>query len=792
MKQQAVVGLCLVAMVAAWGVALVSSEAAGQYHEVYTWGRNNAGQLGLVSTDDVNKPTLVSVLKGKHITAISMGGSDQVDGHTLALASPGKLYATGDNTYGQLGLSDNTDRDVLVPVPRLFRDNVVSMDAGEAHSVAVTHKGEVFTWGSNTRNQLGHDDSTVAQLSTPKKVKLPKDVKITGVTAGAWHTVVWTSTGAVYAWGDNSYGQLGVGDKKPRTGPVQVQVPPGGRLKLVVAGGHHNLALTEHGTLVGWGKNSLGQLGMGEGGAKDYPSPAAVPGGTKFASLSLGHAHSMAVTDEGSLFGFGDNSGSQLGVGEDRFRNVPSEISPQISFSRVVCGRSHTIGVTLSGKLYSWGTNALGQLGQSDLTPRAAPSLITLLNGKKVQNVATGSASVLVLLSGGEVFGWGRNNAGQLGIHASKVAKTSPEFVMSTQKPNAVVGVAAGGYAYQYEGHSAVVMATGEFFSWGWNAFGQLGIGEVEDSHPIPQKNTWLSKVKVVQIACGQFATAAVTDDGTVYTWGLNDSGQLGKGDFSSGPVEVPQRIHIDAAVSQVAVGYAHMLAVTVDGRVYAWGRNFYGQLGVGDHKDKNSPQLISYLQEERVVQVAAGQYHALAVTARGEVYGWGYNRDYELGVGDNMDRVLPQVIPSLADRKVVQVAAGGYHSLAVTDEGALYSWGMNNYGQLGFREKAKGKVPVLVQVTSGVQDGNKQVGKRMHVKSVAAGTWHTVAIAETGSVFSWGRCQYGQLGVKCEKGERSRDVYFPERVEELEDKKVVAISAGAAHSIAVVESHAY
>jgi alpha-tubulin suppressor-like RCC1 family protein len=108
----------------------------------------------------------------------------------------------------------------------------------------------------------------------------------------------------------------------------------------------------------------------------------------------------------------------------------------------------------------------------------------------------------------------------------------------------------------------------------------------------------------------------------------------------------VPQRIHIDAQIVAVSVGYAHMLALSDEGRVYAWGRNFYGQLGVGDHKDKPSPQLISFLQEEQVVEVNAGQYHSLAVTAKGDIFGWGYNREYELGVGDNMDRVLPQVCP--------------------------------------------------------------------------------------------------------------------------------------------------
>jgi alpha-tubulin suppressor-like RCC1 family protein len=155
---------------------------------------------------------------------------------------------------------------------------------------------------------------------------------------------------------------------------------------------------------------------------------------------------------------------------------------------------------------------------------------------------------------------------------------------------------------------------------------------------------THMSGMDGPQVAAGQFATAAVTDAGEVFSWGLNEAGQLGKGDFSSSAVEVPQRIRIDAQIISASVGYAHMLVLSDEGRVYSWGRNFYGQLGVGDHKDKPSPQLISFLQEEQIVEVHAGQYHSLAISARGDIFAWGYNREYELGVGDNMDRVLPQV----------------------------------------------------------------------------------------------------------------------------------------------------
>jgi alpha-tubulin suppressor-like RCC1 family protein len=91
-----------------------------------------------------------------------------------------------------------------------------------------------------------------------------------------------------------------------------------------------------------------------------------------------------------------------------------------------------------------------------------------------------------------------------------------------------------------------------QVFTWGWNAFGQLGVGEVDDAHPIPLRNTWLHRLHVVHVSAGQFASAAVTADGDVYTWGQNDCGQLGRGDFTSGPSDTPQKLHLDAKVLQV------------------------------------------------------------------------------------------------------------------------------------------------------------------------------------------------------------------------------------------------
>jgi len=715
-----------------------------------------------------------------------------VDGHTLAIAAPGKLFASGDNTYGQLGFGDHTDSESLMPVGALYQLEVSQVSAGETHTLAVTSVGEVYAWGSNAHGQLGVDDPRT-EFASPQQVKIElySEEKVIGVCAGYQHSVAWTDQGSVWSWGDNTYGQLGLGDKKLRRAPAKVSFGKKMRAQDLCCGAYHTVLVAEGGAVYVWGRNKAGQLGLESSGVRDVVSPTAVaPFATEpdtVVAVSCGASHTMATTAQGVLWAFGDNSAGQLGTGGKLLSKQPPqpvECPGSGTWRAVVAGRVHTLGLSQEGVLYSWGQGSSGQLGLADSVQHPEPVEVKELKGAKISSIGAGASTSFAVTSVGELWAWGKNNVGQAGVRATKTPKAVPEVVVRNEEVTRVKQVAAGGYAYMYEGHSAVLTQSGELVMWGWNSFGQLGLGEVSAGRPIPQRNVWLQKQRVRQVEAGQFATAAVTEGGEVYTWGLNEAGQLGKGDFSSSAVEVPQRIHVDAHIVAVAVGYAHMLALSDEGRVFAWGRNFYGQLGVGDHKDKPSPQLVSYLQEEQVVEVRAGQYHSLAITVRGDVFAWGYNREYELGVGDNMDRVLPQAIPALQGKEVVTAAACGYHSMAVTADGSLYTWGLNTYGQLGQtgrRDQPHGKVPQLVQLQP-----HAEAGKRyLKVKSAACGTWHSAAVTEAGELFTWGRCSMGQLGIGSKCG-KSGKVDTPEHVRDLGGHEVLSVACGACHTLAV------
>eukprot|EP00854_Cymbomonas_tetramitiformis_P010660 gene10660-12607_t len=192
--------LCLIMPYTAASKLAESNMGSAVVNELYSWGLNSVGQLGLVDFHDRTKPSVISVLRAPNITHLAVGGSEKVDSHSLAIAVPGKLFTTGDNTYGQLGLGDNTDRESFVPVRTVFAETFVAVSAGETHSLALTDKGEIYAWGSNTRGQIALEDtatpsSAPRKLTVPKYLALeleppiePKTIKFRGIAAGAWHS----------------------------------------------------------------------------------------------------------------------------------------------------------------------------------------------------------------------------------------------------------------------------------------------------------------------------------------------------------------------------------------------------------------------------------------------------------------------------------------------------------------------------------------------------------------------------------------------------------------------------
>jgi len=241
--------------------------------------------------------------------------------------------------------------------------------------------------------------------------------------------------------------------------------------------------------------------------------------------------------------------------------------------------------------------------------------------------------------------------------------------------------------------HSLALTADGAVWSWGGGAFGQLGHGNAQHQL-VPKKVKAFTGQRVVAVSGGGYHSLALTADGDVWSWGQGSSGKLGHGDHES--QLLPKKVGALAGQCIVAVsaGDLHSLAITADGAVWSWGLGSSGRLGHGDQQNQLLPKKIEAVAGQRVIAVSAGDLHSLAITADGAVWSWGYGGHGQLGHGDEQTQPLPKKIEAFAGQRVVFVSAGTYHSLAITASGPVFSWGEGKRGCLGHGEDLSNQLP--------------------------------------------------------------------------------------------------
>ncbi|GAB2858529.1 hypothetical protein GCM10027176_71280 [Actinoallomurus bryophytorum] len=358
----------------------------------------------------------------------------------------------------------------------------------------------------------------------------------------------------------------------------------------------------------------------------------------------------------------------------------------------------------------AWGDNSNGQIGGEDGAYARSPVPVKGLEG--VKKIDAGSGHVVALLTDGTAYAWGRNAFGQIGD-----GTTENQARPSRVKLDGIRDVAAGG------GQTLFLMEDGTVWGSGAGFFGVLGATN-PGLRPVPAKIDGLSEVRVLATGGGQ--GLAVLEDGSAWSWGRDDFGQLGDGDLTGkrpgaetqhhagrayparlAPAVIPG---LESGVRSVVGGGGHSVAVLDDGTVYAWGCNDRGQLGDGTWTHRSSPVKVAGLSG--VLEVAAAYHHMVALLEDGTVRSWGINDRGQLGDGTNTHRSLPVEVKGL-DRIIAVVAAGGGgeanpgdygHSLALREDGTVWTWGCNDHGELGDGTTNDHLVPEQVEGLSGVR----------------------------------------------------------------------------------------
>jgi hypothetical protein len=291
------------------------------------------------------------------------------------------------------------------------------------------------------------------------------------------------------------------------------------------------------------------------------------------------------------------------------------------------------------------------------------------------------------------------------------------------------------------DAHTAFVSEDGEsVYTSGCGEHGRLGFGDEAPQHrPARLGGAAFGTSRVVMLSAGSLHSAAVTHDGALFTWGHGRHGKLGHGDRQGRllPTLIAQSIFGGRSVVMTACGAAHTLILTEDGMVYSCGNAEFGQLG---HGDERALSAFKQLDGERfcgqvIEMVAAGGLHSAAVSRRGDVWTWGRGIAGQLGLGDTRRRLVPNVVAvtKFGGSPVLVVSCGLHFTAAVTDEGAVWSWGKGVAGQLGLGDRENRLEPTRIWRGAAGLGGSR-------VSLVACGFDHTLAVDRNGNVWSWGR----------------------------------------------------
>ena len=765
---------------------------------VKCWGYNYGGVLGLGEEQTYNPSNYDASFQSQIDFGTTVAVKDIVAGgsHICALFETGQMKCWGYNGYGRLGYGHTQgigDAEKLDEIG--FVDvggRVISMDAGITHTCVVLEGGGVKCWGYNFNGQLGlghtediGDDEVPSSIGTISLGEVAVEVSV-----GYRFSCARLVGGGVKCWGDDYAGALGLGergdigdDETPQSSSL---ISLGGSVDQLSSGDNFSCALMDTGQVRCWGENYYGQLGLGHTdaiGDDELPSSvSAVDLPERAIQIATGNSYACALLESGKLLCWGRNSQGELGLSytdnigdNETLRDISSVILgegspslyPRFSFDSREPRVSSSVRFDASDSFskspiqsYSWdfgnGEFGSGEVAQASFSSHGDYIVRLTLTDSLGQTssiertVRVRLANDLPLMPQNQRFTLEENKISVIYLlPATDKEGNSLTYHLVDSPIQGSLSDCLGGDDDLSCQYTAPIGFTGKItFSYRANdgTSDSLNVTEVELNVVSGQASIW-------QLISKKDHTCALFDNHKLRCWGSNRSGQLGLGHTDSiGDNESPLSqdfVDVGANVLEVSLGHRHTCALLEDKSVKCWGESDYGVLGPGIRSDISDPSLVEPLDVGfPVKQITSGNGFNCVLGESGQVKCWGYNRYGQLGLGHDVISIgdsveekvsrIPFVEVGLAAKKL---SAGSSHVCALLEDKSVKCWGDNQYGRLGLGyndnigDNEKPFEAEVVSLGQGAID-------------ISAGTDHTCALLEDKNIKCWGRNYFGQLGL--------------------------------------------